>query len=100
MQQAVSATVSGNDQEVGFRALVMKQAIEYNLAGSAKNDKDEIVQFTLQGELDADRCGADDDSQGNQEIVRYQSQHSSDHGRRGSEDVHGRRLDVDQSKHH
>jgi acylphosphatase len=37
MQQAVSATVSGNDQEVGFRALVMKQAIEYNLAGFAKN---------------------------------------------------------------
>jgi acylphosphatase len=50
MQQAVSATVSGNDQEVGFRALVMKQAIEYNLAGFAKNDDDEIVQFTLQGD--------------------------------------------------
>jgi len=50
MQQAVSATVTGNDQEVGFRALVMKQAIEYNLAGSAKNDDDEIVRFTLQGD--------------------------------------------------
>jgi acylphosphatase len=51
MQQAVSATVTGNDQEVGFRALVMKQAIEYNLAGSAKNENNEIVRFTLQGDL-------------------------------------------------
>jgi acylphosphatase len=50
MQQAVSATVTGNDREVGFRALVMKQAIEYNLAGSAKNHDDEIVRFTLQGD--------------------------------------------------
>jgi acylphosphatase len=50
MQQAVSATVTGNDQEVGFRALVMKQAIEFNLAGSAKNDNNEIVRFTLQGD--------------------------------------------------
>jgi acylphosphatase len=50
MQQAISATVSGNDQEVGFRALVMKQAIEYNLAGSAKNEDDEIVRFTFQGD--------------------------------------------------
>lgn len=50
MQQAVSATVTGNDQEVGFRALVMKQAIEYNLAGFAKNDKEEVVEFTLQGD--------------------------------------------------
>src|ERR1700677_2100825 len=50
MQQAVSATVTGNDQEVGCRALVMKQAIEYNLAGSAKNENNEIVRFTLQGD--------------------------------------------------
>src|SRR5271165_654282 len=49
-KQAISATVTGNDQEVGFRAMVMKQAIVYNLAGSAKNDKDEIVRFTLQGD--------------------------------------------------
>lgn len=49
-QQAVEATVSGNDQQVGFRALVMKQAIEYNLAGLARNDANEIVHFTLQGD--------------------------------------------------
>ncbi|MGO4339564.1 acylphosphatase [Labrys sp. KB_33_2] len=47
---AIEATVTGNDQQVGFRAAVMKQAIKYNLAGSAKNEADEIVHFTLQGD--------------------------------------------------
>jgi acylphosphatase len=47
---AVTATVTGNDQQVGFRALVMKQAIQYNLAGSARNDANQIVHFTLQGD--------------------------------------------------
>ena len=46
---AVSAVVTGNDQRVGFRALVMKQAIRYNLAGTAKNAPDNIVEFVLQG---------------------------------------------------
>ena len=50
LRKAVEATVTGNDQQVGFRALVMKQAIEYNLAGSARNDANEIVHFTLQGD--------------------------------------------------
>jgi acylphosphatase len=49
-QEAIEAIVTGNDQKVGFRALVMKQAIEYNLAGSAKNDANDIVRFTLQGD--------------------------------------------------
>ena len=49
-REAVEATVTGNDQQVGFRAVVMKQAIEYNLAGSARNDANEIVHFTLQGD--------------------------------------------------
>jgi len=49
-REAVEATVTGNDQQVGFRALVMKQAIEHNLAGSARNDANEIVRFTLQGD--------------------------------------------------
>jgi acylphosphatase len=48
-ERAIEATVTGHDQEVGFRALVMKQAIEYNLGGSAKNEPNHIVQFTLQG---------------------------------------------------
>ena len=51
-KQAISATVTGNDQHVGFRAMIMKQAIEYNLAGSAKNEADGIVHFSLQGEPD------------------------------------------------
>jgi acylphosphatase len=49
-KEAVLATVSGNDQQVGFRALVMKQAIQYNLAGSAGNDANQVVHFTLQGD--------------------------------------------------
>src|SRR5947209_10058228 len=32
-KEATSGTVTGNDQHVGFRAMIMKQAIEYNLAG-------------------------------------------------------------------
>jgi acylphosphatase len=49
-QKAISATVTGDNQQVGFRAMVMKQAIEYNLAGIAKNDPNMIVRFTLQGD--------------------------------------------------
>jgi acylphosphatase len=51
-QKAISATVNGDDQQVGFRAMIMKQAIEYNLAGSARNEANEIVDFTLQGDGD------------------------------------------------
>jgi acylphosphatase len=51
-QAAISGTVTGNDQHVGFRAMVMKQAIEYNLAGSAKNLPNDVVNFTLQGDAD------------------------------------------------
>jgi acylphosphatase len=47
---AISGTVAGNVQHVGFRAMIMKQAIEYNLAGSTKNDPNETVVFTLQGD--------------------------------------------------
>jgi acylphosphatase len=54
MQQkkAISAAVTGNDQHVGFRAMIMKQAIEYNCSGSAKNGADGTVHFTLQGDSD------------------------------------------------
>jgi acylphosphatase len=48
--EAIQATVTGNDQQVGFRASVMKQAIEYNLAGSAVNEANQVVKFTLQGD--------------------------------------------------
>jgi len=49
---AVSGIVTGNVQEVGFRAMIQKQAIRYNLAGSAKNDPDKSVHFVLQGPQD------------------------------------------------
>jgi acylphosphatase len=53
--QAISGIVTGNVQKVGFRAMILKRAIEFNLAGSARNTKEGTVQFTLQG--DADRIG-------------------------------------------
>ena len=49
-KEAISGTVTGNDQHVGFRAMIMKQAIEYNLAGFAKNLPNDVVNFTLQGD--------------------------------------------------
>jgi acylphosphatase len=49
---AVSGKVTGKVQQVGFRALIQKQAIQYNLAGSAENTGDGSVQFTLQGDND------------------------------------------------
>jgi ATP-dependent protease Clp ATPase subunit len=45
-QTAISATATGDDQKVGFRAIVMKQAIEHNLAGIAENQPNMIVRFT------------------------------------------------------
>jgi acylphosphatase len=49
-KQAIAGTVTGNDQHVGFRAMIMKQAIQYNLAGSARNLPNDVVSFTLQGD--------------------------------------------------
>jgi acylphosphatase len=49
---AVSGIVTGNVQEVGFRAMIQKQAIQYNLAGSAENDNDKSARFILQGVKD------------------------------------------------
>ena len=49
---AVSGIVTGNVQQVGFRAMIQKQAIQHNLAGSAKNDSDKSVRFILQGAKD------------------------------------------------
>jgi acylphosphatase len=49
---AVSGVVTGKVQGVGFRALIQKQAIRYNLAGSAQNNDDESVRFVLQGDED------------------------------------------------
>ena len=53
--QALSGIVTGNVQKAGFRAMILKQAIKYNLAGSAGNTNEGTVQFTLQG--DENRIG-------------------------------------------
>jgi acylphosphatase len=50
--KAVSGIVTGNVQEVGFRAMIQRRAIEYNLAGSVENKNDKSVQFLLQGDED------------------------------------------------
>ena len=49
-KEAISGTVTGNDQHTGFRAMIMKQAIKYNLAGFTKNVPNDVVNFTLQGD--------------------------------------------------
>jgi acylphosphatase len=49
---AVSGVVTGNVQQVGFRAMIEKQAIRYDLAGSAQNNADKSVHFVLQGAKD------------------------------------------------
>ena len=49
---AVSGIVTGNVQEVGFRAMIQRRAIRYNLAGSVENENDKSVQFFLQGDED------------------------------------------------
>jgi acylphosphatase len=49
---AVSGIVTGNVQEVGFRAMIQKQAIQYNLAGSTENNSDKSVRFIVQGNKD------------------------------------------------
>jgi acylphosphatase len=49
---AVSGTVNGKVQQVGFRAMILKQAICGNLAGTARNLDNGTVQFVLQGDRD------------------------------------------------
>ncbi len=52
-QEAISATVKGDAiQKVGFRAMIEKEAIMFNLAGSARNNPDGTVTVSLQGDKD------------------------------------------------
>jgi acylphosphatase len=65
-QQAIKGIVSGEAiQKVGFRAMIQKQAIIYNLAGTARNVPDGTVSMSPQGDktridkvLDAIRAGS------------------------------------------
>jgi acylphosphatase len=52
-QQAITGTVTGAAiQKVGFRAMIQKQAIMYDLAGAARNVPDGTVSISLQGDRD------------------------------------------------
>jgi acylphosphatase len=52
-QEAITATVIGEKvQKVGYRAMIQKQAIMYNLGGYARNDPDGTVGVRLQGDED------------------------------------------------
>ena len=99
-KQAVAGTVTGNDQHVGFRAMIMKQAIAYNLAGFAKNLPDDVVSFTLQGDADRLAAGRRGDPRRHQEVVQHPGQHGGGDGRSGLDRVHRPRLDVDEPEHH
>jgi acylphosphatase len=65
-QEALTGTVSGEQiQKVGFRAMIQKHAIMYNLAGYARNNTDGTVGISLQGDkgridraLEAIRAGS------------------------------------------
>lgn len=51
--EAITATISGGAiQKVGFRAMIQKEAIIYNLAGYARNNPDGTVALSLQGDKD------------------------------------------------
>jgi len=51
--QAITATVTGAQiQKVGFRTMIQKEAIMFNLAGSARNNPDGTVKVSLQGDKD------------------------------------------------
>jgi acylphosphatase len=52
-QEAITGIVSGEKiQKVGFRAMIQKQAITYNLAGYARNIPNGTVSISLQGDKD------------------------------------------------
>ena len=52
-QQAIKGIISGEAiQKVGFRAMIQKQAIMYDLAGAARNVPDGTVSISLQGDKD------------------------------------------------
>jgi acylphosphatase len=72
-QEAITGAVSGEQiQKVGFRAMIQKHAIMYNLAGYARNNPDGTVSISLQGDkgridstLDAIRTGTKRSSRNN-----------------------------------
>ena len=84
-QDAVIVVVTGAKlQKVGFRAMIQKMAIMFNLAGSARNNSDGTVEVNLQGNAErideviaAIRAGSKKSSQGNT-IVEVPTEWDSD----------------------
>lgn len=72
-QNAMTGTITGDKiQQVGFRAMIQKQAIMYDVAGSARNNPNGTVTLSLQGDknrikdiLDAIRAGSKKSSKNN-----------------------------------
>ena len=56
-------------QKVGFRAMIQKQAIMYNLAGYARNIPDGTVSISLQGDKNRIDKVLDGDTRWHQEVV-------------------------------
>ena len=101
-EQAITVTVTGAEiQKVGFRAMIQKEAIMYNLAGSARNNPDGTVKVSLQGDKGRIDQNSRRHSRRQQEIFPEQHHHPGP-CRMGSqsEDVHGLRLDIDQPEYH
>ena len=101
-QHAITATVTGAKiQKVGFRAMIQREAIMYNLAGSARNNPDGSVEVRLQGDKDRIDQNSRRYSHRQQEIFAEQYNHRgpSTMGSQ-SEDVHGLRLDIDQPENY
>jgi acylphosphatase len=100
-QEAITATVIGeNIQKVGFRAMIQKQAIKYNLAGYARNNPDGTVGVGLQGDksriaktLEAISAGNKKSSKANI-IGEAPASVGSE-----SQDIHCLQLDIDQPEH-
>ena len=100
-QQAITATVPGEKiQKVGFRAMIQKEAIMYNLAGFARNNPDGTVDVSLQGDKGRiDRTSPLFAPAARNLHRTIPSARSHRVGSR-SEVVHSLRLDIDQPEYH
>ena len=70
-QEAITATVIGEMvQRVGYRAMIQRQAIMYNLAGYARNNPDGTVGVRLQGDKDRIERALEAISAGNKKLSK------------------------------
>lgn len=98
MKQAVSAIITGNDEGVGLRALIMKQAIRYNLSGAVWNQPNAVVQFSLQGDDDRIKEALKIIGEGTPRSANLQLRATPEPVE--SRFLYGVRLDIDNSAYH